>query len=88
MKKPKKCCPCGTYSHTIPMPIRGRLQGVDFCVADIVAALNAANVETLASCCGHGYMPGSIILENGREIIIVKNAEERNKIFKLMKNKI
>ena len=85
LKKPKKCCGMGSYEHQTYMPIRGRVQGVDFCISYIVAALNAANIETMASCCGHGKMPGSIILEDGREIIIVKNAEERNKIFKIMK---
>ena len=87
LKKPDKCCPVGYYHHTIPMPIRGRIQFIDFCVADLVAALNAANIETLASCCGHGKMPGDIMLADGREIIIVKNAEERNKIFKTWKKK-
>ena len=87
-KKPEKCCSLGSYRCTIPMPIKGRVQGIDFCIADIVAALNAANIETSASCCGHGVMPGSVILEDGREIIIVKNAKERNKIFKIMKSSI
>lgn len=83
MKKPKRCCGMGTYEHTIPMPIKGRRQDIDFCIADIVTALNATNIETEASCCGHNKIPGSIILSDGREIIIVKNAEERNKIFKI-----
>ncbi len=70
MKKPKKCCKMGTYECQIPMPIRGRVQGIDFCIADIVAALNAANIETMASCCGHGGQPGNICLEDGRELVI------------------
>jgi hypothetical protein len=36
------------------MPLNGRMQGIDYCIADIVAALNAANITTVASCCGHG----------------------------------
>lgn len=88
LKVPEKCCPVGCYHCTIPMPIRGRMQGIDFCIANIVAALNAANIETLASCCGHGVMPGSVILEDGREVIIVKNAEERNKVFNIIKSPI
>ena len=52
------------------MPLNGRLQEVDICIAKIVAALNAANIRTVASCCGHGKIPASIVLEDGREIII------------------
>ena len=85
LRKPIECCTVGSYKCQIYMPIRNRVEGIDFCIADIVAALNAANIETLGSCCGYNKMPGDIILENGREIIIVRNAEERNRIFKMMK---
>lgn len=88
LKKPKKCCPVGTYYCTIPMPIRNRVQGIDFCIANIVSALNAGGVETLASCCGHEVMPGHVMLEDGRVIIVVKNAEERNRVFNLLKTDI
>ena len=87
MKKLNKCCPIGSYECQIPIQIKGRRQDIDICIIDIVAAFNAGGVETSASCCGHNVMPGSIILEDGREIIIVKNAEERNKIFKIMRKK-
>ena len=66
MKKPTKCCKLGEYSCQIPMPLQGRRQDIDFCVADIVAALNAANISTVASCCGHGDQDGDIRLEDGR----------------------
>jgi len=52
--KNRGCTPRGEYKCQIPMPINGRIQGIDFCIADIVAALNAANLTTIASCCGHG----------------------------------
>ena len=68
--KRRGCTPCGMYCCQVPMPVRGRLVGVDLCIADIVAALNAANIETRASCCGHGKQPGSIILDDGRELIV------------------
>lgn len=29
----------------------------DPCIADLVAALNAGGLRTVASCCGHGYRP-------------------------------
>jgi len=65
-----KCCEVGTYKHQIPMPIKGRVQGIDYCIADIVAALNAANIITVASCCGHGKIDAKIALEDGRELVI------------------
>ena len=52
------------------MPLRGRRQDVDLCIADIVAAINAANVITVASCCGHGKQDGSVMLEDGRELVV------------------
>ena len=69
--KPTKCCDMGSYQCQVPMPISGRTQGIDYCIADIVAALNAANITTVASCCGHGNENISIItLEDGRELQI------------------
>ena len=70
MKKPDKCCGIGTYEHQVPMPLKGRRQEVDLCIADIIAALNASNIITDASCCGHGTQPGTILLEDGRELIV------------------
>jgi len=67
--KPKKCCDIGTYECQVPMPLNGRMQGIDYCIADIVAALNAANIETKMSCCGHGNEDISVIcLADGREL--------------------
>lgn len=65
IKKPNKCCITGSYECQIPMPIRGRVQHIDLCIASIVAALNAANIATIASCCGHGSQSGTILLEDG-----------------------
>jgi hypothetical protein len=70
LNKPEKCCEIGEYNCQTPMPLNGRIQHVDFCIADIVAALNAANIPTVASCCGHHKMHGSVVLEDGRELII------------------
>lgn len=66
----EKHCKVGTYEHQIPMPIMGRVRYIDYCIADIIAALNAARINTIASCCGHGKKDGIISLEDGREIII------------------
>lgn len=72
MEKPKKCCGMGEHKHTVPMAIKGRRVDIDICIADIVACLNAGNIRTDASCCGHGKIEGSILLEDGRHIRINK----------------
>lgn len=59
-----------TYENQCPIPINGRVRAIDKCIAKIVAALNAANITTVVSCCGHGKMDGEIHLEDGRQIII------------------
>ncbi len=68
MEKPTHCCELGTYTCAIPMAINGRREDVDFCIADIIAALNAANIITIASCCGHGIRAASIALQDGRHL--------------------
>jgi hypothetical protein len=66
-----KCTPIGEYECQNPMPISGRVHGVDACIADIVAALNAANITTVASCCGHGNESiARIDLSDGRTLRI------------------
>ncbi len=67
----------GTYEHQIPMPLNGRRRDIDYCISDIVAALNAANIETVGSCCGHGKINGSISLTDGRDITIKKVIERK-----------
>ena len=63
-----------TYANQHCMPINGRVEGIDHCIAQIVAALNAANIRTVASCCGHRRMKGCIALEDGRAIIVLPEA--------------
>lgn len=43
---------------------------VDSCIVQVVQALNASGLRTVASCCGHGHRPGNIALADGRELII------------------
>lgn len=71
MEKPKKCCKVGEFKCQVPMPIKGKVQYVDFCIADIIAAFNAAGIITIASCCGHKKMNGDIRLEDGRIVKII-----------------
>ena len=75
LERPSVCCALGTYGCCVPMPIRGRVRGIDYCIADIVAALNAANIITEASCCGHGQMLGTVSLEDGRWLLVARDRE-------------
>lgn len=59
-----------TFENQVPMPINGRVQCIDRCFAHLVAALNAANIPTVASCCGHKKVKGNIVHEGGRTLII------------------
>jgi hypothetical protein len=78
IKKPKSCCKCGSYKCVVPMPINKRIAYIDLCIADIVASLNASNLTTEASCCGHGKMDGNILLSDGRWITIEKKKWTKN----------
>jgi len=61
----------------------GKTIAVDSCIASIIWALNRANMETVASCCGHGKQPGSIILRDGREILLMATSEDARKVDEL-----
>ncbi len=54
---------------------RIKMVGVDSCIASIVKVLNDNGILTDASCCGHGKMFGSIILADGRELLISPDRE-------------
>lgn len=43
---------------------------IDACIAPLVKVLNENGMRTVTSCCGHGVEDGSIILLDGRELII------------------
>lgn len=49
----------------------------DPCIASVVVALNAWGIKTVASCCGHGERPGSIVLADGRELTITIGSAHR-----------
>jgi hypothetical protein len=73
--KPKDCCPMGSHGCQVLMPIAGRARGNDLCISDIVAALNAAGLETAASCCGHGEAEGRVDLADGRVLTIAHTSD-------------
>lgn len=74
---------CNDHSNVLVKLSVSKVVSIDGCIATLVAALNAAGLGTVASCCGHGHRPGNIVLEDGREIIIARNYEEGRQIDKL-----
>ena len=66
-----------TFRNQVSMPLYGKVQCIDHCIHHIVAALNAGGVRTVASCCGHRQLPyGRILLEDGRNLIIVDDCDQ------------
>ena len=49
---------------------------IDSCIAPLVKALQDAGIDMLGSCCGHGQRDGSILLADGRELIVRKQGTE------------
>jgi hypothetical protein len=49
-------------------------------IVDLVTALNAGGVPTVASCSGHGHRPGSIALKDGRWLVVAKDDAEHDAI--------
>lgn len=49
---------------------RWDVKPVDACIAPIVRTLNEGGILTSGCCCGHGKSEGSILLQDGRELIV------------------
>lgn len=49
---------------------RWDIKAVDRCIADLVQALNSAGILTESCCCGHGKVDGTILLQDGRTLVI------------------
>ena len=73
------------FSDNKPCSKCGRVpgdSGIDPCLNNIIKALNNGGIKTVASCCGHGRQPGNIMLEDGRELIIVRDFKTARQIEK------
>ena len=56
-----------------PMPNSGRTEiGVDACIAPLIQILNNYGIHTVGCCCGHGKANGSVLYEQGGEILEIK----------------
>lgn len=67
---------CKQYNEKKIKLTDGRNKSCDSCIQDIVQVFNDYGLQTTASCCGHGKQPTSIVLKDGREIIILKDWDE------------
>jgi hypothetical protein len=54
----------------------------DPCLAPLVEALQP--IGTIASCCGHGKQPGSVVLADGRELMILPDFESARRAERLV----
>lgn len=72
------------HGTVVQMPLRGRVQDIDACIAHIVAALNAGGVSTVASCCGHKNPFGTITLADGRELLVIRDFKSTRRAEKLL----
>jgi len=71
-----------TFQNQVSMPIKGTVRYIDHCIHPIIAALNAANIFTVASCCGHGTGPGIVSLEDGRVLGVFRDQKEYEKAIR------
>ena len=72
------------YGDTVPVLVyvkddlsyngqsRWKVAQIDRCLAPLVSALQRGGIDMLGCCCGHGAGPGSIVLTDGRELVIRK----------------
>jgi hypothetical protein len=62
------------------VPIANTRGHCDPCLAPYVQALNDAGLDTLASCCGHGRRPGSIMMRSGQVLLILADRDEFGRV--------
>jgi hypothetical protein len=70
-------------TDTFEIHCNGKIITVDKCISDLVELLNNNGYGTVASCCGHGKRPGNIALEDGRELMIMRNFKEARNLEKI-----
>ena len=70
-------CKWGTVTVVV---LTKQVVEIDSCISALVDALNYGGVETTASCCGHGKGPGSIVLADGRELVIAASRAQAEQL--------
>lgn len=72
-----------TVDVEVPIPenlshtgeFRWEKKPIDSCLVPLINALNNAGIYTASCCCGHGKSDGSVILHDGRTLVI-RDTEE------------
>ena len=59
--------------------------GIDPCLKPLLKVLNDGGFETIASCCGHGHQPGTIMLSDGRELLILPDWNAAREVTNLFR---
>lgn len=62
---------------------REKVVDIDACIQPLVKALNEGGVPTIASCCGHKMGFGSIVLGDGRELLVCPDYDTARRVEKL-----
>lgn len=65
------------YPEATAQHVAGKvIEDIDRCIAPLIVALRDAGIETIESCCGHGNARGSVILADGRWLVIFTDRNE------------
>ena len=56
-------CHLGEPRNSVERKVRGKIVRLDSCITEVVADLNKLGMPTLASCCGHGIYPPSVVIK-------------------------
>lgn len=48
----------------------------DPCIEPLVRALNDGGLRTIASCCGHGRRPSSVVFSDDRVLLVLSSIED------------
>lgn len=77
----------GNYEGNLRVELaHPRKDGIDYCHVDaciqpLVQAINDAGIQTINSCCGHGQIPTTVALNDGRYVIVAKDFAEFKQIM-------
>lgn len=50
--------------RSVELLLKGHILRLDSCIREEIRSLNARGIETVASCCGHGVYPRTVLYRN------------------------
>jgi hypothetical protein len=72
-----------------PVGSRERIRGAiwcDPCIEPLVRALNTNGLQTVASCCGHGDVLGTVCLSDDRVLVVAENLDQAKSLVRTFEN--